>query len=81
MTFLMDLVDPKDNILKVSCRYLYYWLRYMQNEENRPIMIMPINPKFTQVRSVILDVLDVVGRPEGSYAERFVSISLVVAEI
>ena len=24
----MTLVDPKDHILKVSCHYLYFWLRY-----------------------------------------------------
>ena len=24
----MYLVDPKDHILKVSCHYLYFWLRY-----------------------------------------------------
>ena len=28
MTFLMYCVDPKDHILKVSCHYLYFWLRY-----------------------------------------------------
>ena len=21
-------IDPKEHILKVSCQYLYYWLRY-----------------------------------------------------
>ena len=26
--FVMYWVDPKDPILKVSCQYLYYWLRY-----------------------------------------------------
>ena len=25
---LMYLVDPKDHILKISCHYLYFWLRY-----------------------------------------------------
>jgi hypothetical protein len=29
MTLWMTLVDPKDHILKVSCHYLYSWLRYM----------------------------------------------------
>ena len=28
MTTWMTLVDPKDHILKVSCHYLYFWLRY-----------------------------------------------------
>ena len=27
-TTWMTLVDPKDHILKVSCHYLYFWLRY-----------------------------------------------------
>ena len=48
MTFLMHWVDPKDHILKVACQYLYYWLRYRLNKENRPIVIMPTHPKPTQ---------------------------------
>ena len=28
MTSWMTLVDPNDHILKVSCHYLYFWLRY-----------------------------------------------------
>ena len=28
MTLWMYLVDPKDHILKVSCYYLYFWLKY-----------------------------------------------------
>ena len=28
LTSWMTLVDPKDHILKVSCHYLYFWLRY-----------------------------------------------------
>ena len=81
MTFLMYWVDPKDHILKVSCQYLYYWLRYRLNKENRPIVIMPTHPKLTLVPRVINDVLDVVGRPQGSYPESFVSLSLFLAEI
>ena len=81
MTFLMYWVDPKDNISKVLCQYLYYWLRYRLNKENRPIVIMPTHPKLTQVPRVIHDVLDVLDRPQGSYHERFVSISLLLAEI
>ena len=34
-----------------------------------------------QVHRVIHDILDVVDRPQGSYAESFVSISLLLAEI
>ena len=81
MTFLMYWVDPKNYILKVSCQYLYYWLRYRLNKENRPIVIMPTHPKLTQVPRVIHDILDVVGRPQGSYPESFVSLSLFLAEI
>ena len=78
---LMYWVDPKDHILKVLCQYLYYWLRYRLNKENRPIVIMPTHPKLTQVPRVIHDILDVVGRPQGSYPESFVSLSLFLAEI
>ena len=28
----MTLVDPKDHILKVSCHYLYFWLKYSFEE-------------------------------------------------
>ena len=28
MIFLMYWEDPKDHILKVSCHYLYFWLKY-----------------------------------------------------
>ena len=73
MMLWMYLVDPFD--------HLYYWLRYRVNKENRPIVIMPTHPKLTQVPRVIHDVLDVVGRPQGSYTESFVSISLLLAEI
>ena len=76
MMFLMYWVDPKDHMLKVLCQYLYYWLRYRLNKENRPIVIMPTHPKLTQVPRVIHDILDVVGRPQGSYPESFVSLSL-----
>ena len=74
-------VDPKNYILKVSFQYLYYWLRYRLNKENRPIVIMPTHPKLTQVPRVIHDVFDVLGRPQGSYAESFMSISLLFADI
>ena len=65
----MSTLDPKGHILKVSLQYFYYWLRYRLNKENRPIVIMPTHPKLTQVPRVIHDILDVVGRPQGSYAE------------
>ena len=65
-------VDPKDHILKVLWKYLYYWLRYRVNKENRHIVIMPTHPKLTQVPRVIHDVLNVVGRTQGSYPESFV---------
>ena len=81
MMFLMYWVDPKDHILKVSCQYLYYWLRYRVNKENRPKVIMPTHPKLTQVPKVIHDVLDVLCRPQGSYAESFVALSLVLADL
>ena len=81
MTFLMYWVDPKDNILKFSCHFLYYWLRYSQNKENRPIVIMPTHPKLIQVPRVHPDVLDVLGRPQSSYAENVVALSLVLADL
>ena len=68
-------------MLQVLCQYLFYRLIYSLKKENRPIVIMPIHPKFPQVPRVILEVLGAVGRPEGSYPERFVSISLLLAEI
>ena len=75
MTLLMYWVDPKVHILKVLCQYLYYWLRYRLNKENRPKVIMPIPPKLTQVPRVIHYILDVLSRPQGSYPESFKSIS------
>ena len=72
---VFDVVSrPQDHILKVLCQYLYYWLRYRLNKENRPLVIMPTHPKLTQVPRVRHVFLDVVGRPQGSYAESFVSI-------
>ena len=85
--FLMYWVDPKDHLLKVLCQYLYYLLRYSRNKEDRPIMIMrpivimPTHPNFTHVPTVIHDSLDIVGRPYGLYAESFMLISLLLAEI
>ena len=71
--------------LKIICRKfcvnIYYWLIYRLNKENRPIVIMPTHPKLIQVSRVIHDILDVMGRPQGSYAERFVTISLLLADI
>ena len=49
MRLRMYLVDPKDHILKVLCRYPYYWLRYSVNKENIPLVIMPTHLKLTQV--------------------------------
>ena len=42
---------------------------------------MATQSKLNQVPRVILDVLDIVSRPQGSYNESFVSISLLLAEI
>ena len=56
-------------MLKVLCQYLYYRLSYSLNKESRPIVIMPNHQKSTKVPRVILDVLDVMGRPQGSYAK------------
>ena len=50
-------------------------------QKNRPIVIMATQSKLNQVPRVILDVLDIVSRPQGSYTESFVSISLLLAEI
>ena len=74
-------VDPKDHMLKDLCHYIYYWLIYRVNQENRPIVIRPTQPKLTQVPRVIHDIFNVVGRSQGLYAECFVSISLLLAEI
>ena len=73
-------VDPKDHMLKVLCQYIHYWLRYRVNQEKRPIVIRPTHPKLTQVPRVIHDILDVVGRPQGSYAESYLSLSLFLTE-
>ena len=45
------------------------------------MVIMPTHPKLTQVPRVIHDILDVVGGPQGSYAESFLSVSLLLAKI
>ena len=74
-------VDPKDHMLKVLCQYIYYWLRYRVNQEKRPIVIRPTHQKLTQVPRVIHDIFDVVGRPQGSYTESFMSISLLFADV
>ena len=68
-------------MLKVLSQYLYYWLRYRLKKENRPILIMPTHPKLTNVPRVIIDICDLGGRPQGLYAESFVSISLLLADI
>ena len=68
-------------MLKVLCQYLYHCLRYRLNKENRPIMIMPTQPKLTQVPRVLNDNFYVLGRLQVFYAESFVSISLLLAEI
>ena len=64
MTFLRYSVDPKDHILKVSCQYLYYWLRHRVKKENRPIEIMSTHLKLIHVPRVIHDILDVLCRPK-----------------
>ena len=81
MRVLMYWVDPKDHMLKVLCHYIYYWLRYRVNQENRPIVIRPTHLKLTQIPRVIHDIFDVVGTPQGSYAESLALISLLFAEI
>ena len=50
-------------------------------QKNRHIVIMATHPKLTQVPSVIHDILDDVGRPQGSYPESFVSLTLFLVEI
>ena len=74
-------MEPKDHMLKDMCQYLYYLLRYRLNKENRPLVIMATHPKLTQEARVISDVLDVLGGPQGSYPESFMSISLLLADI
>ena len=63
MMFFMYRVDPEDHIQKVLCQYLYCWLRYRLNIENRPLVIIPTHQKLTEVPRVIHDILDIVGRP------------------
>ena len=66
MRVLMYWVDPKDHMLKVLCQYIYYWLRYRLNKENRPIVIMLTHPKLTRVLRVIHDTLDVLSSAQVS---------------
>ena len=54
-------------MLKILCQYLYFWLRYRVNKENRPIEIISTHPILTQVPRVIHDILDVDSRPQGLY--------------
>ena len=61
-------------MLEVLCQYLYYWLIYRINKENIPLVIMPTHLKLTQVPKVINNVLNVLGKPPGSYAEGFMSL-------
>ena len=68
-------------MLKVLCQYPYYWLIYRLNQENRPIVIMATHQKLTHVPRVIHDVLDVLCIPQGSYAESFMALSLVLADL
>ena len=68
-------------MLKVLCQYLYYWLRYRLNKGNRPVVIMPAHQKLTHVPRVIHDDFDVLCIPQGSYAESFVALSLVLADL
>ena len=56
-------------MLKALCQYLYFRLSYSLNKESRPIVIIPNHQKPTKVPRVILHVLDVMGRPQGSYAK------------
>ena len=57
MTFLMDLVDPKDNILKVLWHYLHFWLKYKHLKSQ--------GCKQGYAQWVINDILDVPRRPKG----------------
>ena len=77
VTFLMYCLDPKDHILKVLWHYLNFWLKdkHLKNQ------VYKQGYKQGYAQWVIHDVLDVVGRPQGSYPESFVSISLLLAEI
>ena len=81
MMVVMYWVDPKEHMLKVSCQYLYYGLRYRVNKQNRPIVIKQTHPKLTPVPRVIYEGPDVLVRPQRSHAESFVSIYLLLAEI
>ena len=76
MTFLMYLVDPKDNILKVSWHYLHFWLKYkhLRNQGYKQ------GYKEGYAKWVIHDVLDVLCRPQGSYPESFLALSLFLAD-
>ena len=77
----MKWVDPKDHMLKILCQYMYHWLRYRLNKENIPIVIRSTHQKLTQVPRVVPEIHNVLGRPQGSYAESFVALSLVLADL
>ena len=81
MMFLLYWLDLKDHILKVSRQYIYYWRRYILNKVNRPLVIMPTHQKLTQVLRVTHGILGSLDKPQGSYPEGFVSLSLFLAEI
>ena len=81
MTFLMYCVDPKDHMLKVSWHYLHFWLKYkhLKNQGYKQWYKQGYEQGYAQW--VIYDVIDVLCRPQGSYPESFVALSLFLTEI
>ena len=56
-------------------------ISHKQREEKKPLVFIPTHSKLTQVPKVINNILHVVGRPQGSYADSLVSMSLLLADI
>ena len=77
MTLWMYLLDPKGHILKVLWHYLNFWLKYkhLKNQGYKH------GYKQWYTQWVTHNILDVLGRPQGSYPESFVSLSSFLAEI
>ena len=72
---------PKDHILKVLWPYLHFCLKFkhLKNQRHKQRYKQGYEQGYAQW--VIHDVLDVLCRPQGSYPESFVALSLFLAEI
>ena len=70
-------------MLKASCQYLYYWLRYRLNKESRPILIMPNHPKLTQFMYLMywVDPKDHILKVSGQYLHFQLSYSALLIKL